>query len=158
MFTSPNVSHITCQVSHVTCHVSRVTFHVSHVTCHIFFSFFFRPSGEVHRWRVCYQRGSPRLVCVSSQLVFNHILYVHHNLCLITLCVSSQSVIYCNLYFITISVSSQLKCHHNFCFITIFVSSQMCFITNVFHHNLSLMTMCVFPLFLAMEVGRGNIF
>ena len=37
--------------------------HVSHVTCHIFFIyFFFGRSGEAYRWRVCYQRGLPRLV------------------------------------------------------------------------------------------------
>ena len=34
-------------LSHVTCHVSCVTFH---------------KSCEVNRWRVCYQRGLPRLV------------------------------------------------------------------------------------------------
>ena len=50
----PNMLRVTCHVSRVTCHVSGVTCQVSHVT------FFF---GEANRWRVCYQRGLPRLVC-----------------------------------------------------------------------------------------------
>ena len=72
MVTSPNVSHVRCHMSRVTCHMSRVTCHMSRVTCHmefflifflIFFLFFlFGQSGEVYRWRVCYQRGLPRLV------------------------------------------------------------------------------------------------
>ena len=57
-----HVSHVTCHVSHVMCHMSRVTCHVSHVTCHFFSPFFFGQSGEAYRWRVCYQRGLPRLV------------------------------------------------------------------------------------------------
>ena len=65
-----HMSHVTCHISCVMCHVSCVTFHVSrvichmsHVTCHIFyFIFFFGQSGEAYRWRVCYQRGLPRLV------------------------------------------------------------------------------------------------
>ena len=48
-----------CHMSHVTCHMSRVTCHVSCVTCHM--SHFFS-SLEVYWWRVCYQRGLPRLV------------------------------------------------------------------------------------------------
>ena len=51
----------TCHMSLVTCHVSRVTCHMSCVTCH-FFSSFFGQSGEAYWWRVCYQRGLPRLV------------------------------------------------------------------------------------------------
>ena len=39
------------------CHVAR------HVT---FFSFFFGQSGEAYRWRVCYQRGLPRLVFIEE--------------------------------------------------------------------------------------------
>ena len=46
------------------CHVSR---HVSRVTCHHFFIFFFGQSGEVYWWRVCYQRGLPRLVLVKTR-------------------------------------------------------------------------------------------
>ena len=48
-------------MSRVTCHVSHVTCHMSRVTCHNFL-FFFGKSGEAYRWRVCYQRGLPRLV------------------------------------------------------------------------------------------------
>ena len=39
--------------------VSCVTCHVSHVN---FFNIIFLLSGEPSRWRVCYQRGLPRLV------------------------------------------------------------------------------------------------
>ena len=41
------------------CHMSRVTCHVSYVL----FSFFLRVCGA-SRWRVCYQRGLPRLVFI----------------------------------------------------------------------------------------------
>ena len=58
------------------CHVSRVTCHMSHVFL-FYFTFFttkknikikiihsekIGQSGEASRWRVCYQRGLPRLV------------------------------------------------------------------------------------------------
>ena len=48
----------TCQLSYITCHVSCFTFHMSRVTCDIFYG----QSGEAILWRVCYQRGQPRLV------------------------------------------------------------------------------------------------
>ena len=69
MFTSPNLSHVTCQVSRVTCHVSHVMCHVSLVTCHMSHVtlFFFGQSGEAYCWRVCYQRGLPRLVLDKVQ-------------------------------------------------------------------------------------------
>ena len=51
---------VTCHVSHVRCHVSGVRCHVSCVTCIIII--FFGKSGGASRWRVCYQRGPPRLV------------------------------------------------------------------------------------------------
>ena len=57
-------------MSHVLCHVSCVTCHMSHVTCNFFF-FFFWQSGEAYRWRVCYQRGLPRLV-FSPPNSFHH--------------------------------------------------------------------------------------
>ena len=51
--------HVTCHMSRVTmCQVSHVTCHMSRVMCHFFFS----QSGEAYWWRVCYQRGLPRLV------------------------------------------------------------------------------------------------
>ena len=53
MFTPHHVSRVTCHVSHVTCHVSPVT-------CQHFFCFFLL-SGGASTWRVCYQRGLPRL-------------------------------------------------------------------------------------------------
>ena len=68
MFTLQNMSHAMCHVSSVTRHVSCVTYHISHVTCHMscvtctMCSFFFLQSGEVFGWRVCYERGLPRLV------------------------------------------------------------------------------------------------
>ena len=52
-------------MSKVTCHVSCVTCHMSHVTCHMFF-FFFSQSGEASLWKVCYQRGLPRLVLMCT--------------------------------------------------------------------------------------------
>ena len=58
MFTSQNVSHFRCPVSGVRCQVSGVR-------CIFFSSFFlssFLQSGEASRYRVCYQRGLPRLV------------------------------------------------------------------------------------------------
>ena len=62
---------VMCHVSPVTCHLSRVTCHLSRVTCHllhIFYIFIFfilqknLQSVGASRWRVCYQRGLPRLV------------------------------------------------------------------------------------------------
>ena len=41
---------------YVMCHVLHVMSHMSH------FFFFLGQLGEVYRWRVCYQRGLPRLV------------------------------------------------------------------------------------------------
>ena len=71
MFTSLHVSYVMCHMSHVTCHVSRVMYHMSHVMCQIShdfnFNFFFGQSGETSRWRVCYQRGLPRLVLINTQ-------------------------------------------------------------------------------------------
>ena len=60
-----------CHVSRVTCHLSHVTCHMSPVTCHMFYLFIYfyffslkkkLQSGGASRWRVCYQRGLPRLV------------------------------------------------------------------------------------------------
>ena len=50
-----------------TCHMSSVTFHMSHVTCHVLHVTFKEKiqSGEAYRWRVCYQRGLPRLVLIN---------------------------------------------------------------------------------------------
>ena len=45
------------------CHMSRVTCHMSQ----FFFYFFFGQSGEAYRWRVCYQRGLPRLVFMINR-------------------------------------------------------------------------------------------
>ena len=63
-----HVSRVTCHVSRVTCHMSRVTCHVSHVTFFFIYFFFFWKSGEDYRWRVCYQRGLPRLVFLLVEL------------------------------------------------------------------------------------------
>ena len=63
----------TCHMSCVTCHVSHVTCHMSHIMCHMsyfFFIFFFGQSGEAYQWRVCYQRGLPRLVFHTCGLYF----------------------------------------------------------------------------------------
>ena len=69
MFTPHPVSCVTCHVSPVTCHLSHVTCHMSPVTCHlthVILIFCYQKkkilSGEASLWRVCYQRGLPRLV------------------------------------------------------------------------------------------------
>ena len=49
------------------CHMSHVTFHMSHVAF-----FFFGQSGEAYRWRVCYQRGLPRLVSVEVSISYEY--------------------------------------------------------------------------------------
>ena len=59
-------------MSHVTCHVSRVTCPMSHV---IFFFFFFGRTAEAYRWRVCYQRGLPRLVYITYHFFFIYYMY-----------------------------------------------------------------------------------
>ena len=58
-----NMSHVACHVSPVTCHMSRVTCHVSHATF-----FLLLQSCEAYWWRVCYQRGLPRLVFSSHDI------------------------------------------------------------------------------------------
>ena len=60
MFTPHHVSHVRCHMSRVRRQVSPVRCHMSRVT--IFSSFFSCQSGGTSRWRVCYQRGLPRLV------------------------------------------------------------------------------------------------
>ena len=60
--------------------MSRVTCHVSRVTCHMsLFSFSFGQSGEAYWWRVCYQRGLPRLVFIikatTNAMSFGHLLH-----------------------------------------------------------------------------------
>ena len=73
-----------CHVSCVTCLVSSVTSHLSHVMCHLSHVIFFvgpiglfeiwrsaiGQSGGAVRWRVCYQRGLPRLVFIMFLCVF----------------------------------------------------------------------------------------
>ena len=102
------MSHVMCLMLCVTCHVSRVTCHVSHVTI-CFSSFFFRQSGDAYRWRVCYQRGLPRLVLrlflkwyclVSLQIYLNDSSLIHHGKkCLSSvthgLLISSETVVHC---------------------------------------------------------------
>ena len=61
---------VTCNMSCVTCHLSHFTCHLSHVTCHVspvtfYFLFFIVLQKKwcgASRWKVCYQRGLPRLV------------------------------------------------------------------------------------------------
>ena len=55
-------------VSHVTCHLSPVKCHLSHVTCQMSkksYPLKNGQSGVASWWRVCYQRGLPRLVYLS---------------------------------------------------------------------------------------------
>ena len=67
---------VICHVSHVTCHISRVMCHVSHVT--FFFFLFSGQFSEAYRWRVCYQRGLPRLVYFTYNSIY-HILLTLFN-------------------------------------------------------------------------------
>ena len=69
------MSHVTSHVSCVTCHVPHVMCKVSCVVCHmsclacffvVVFCCFFGQSGEAYWWRVCYERGLPRLVQKGS--------------------------------------------------------------------------------------------
>ena len=60
-YSSPPTGNVSC----IRCHVSHVTCHMSCVTCQFFFKFiyfFLGQLSEAYRWRVCYQRGLPRLV------------------------------------------------------------------------------------------------
>ena len=72
-----HMSRVTCHVSRVTCHVTCVTCHVSPVTCKKkieekieekkfkkYHAKKIGQSGGASRWRVCYQRGLPRLVII----------------------------------------------------------------------------------------------
>ena len=59
----------TCYLAYITCHMSRVMCHMSRfpfLTCHPFFL-----SRKAIQWKVCYQRGRPRLVLlgVSKKIV-----------------------------------------------------------------------------------------
>ena len=80
--TMSHVSHVPCHVSHVTCHLSRVTCPLSHVSF-LFYFFLFKKKNILKKiwqscgaswWRVCYQRGLPRLVfsAMSLQLRWNN--------------------------------------------------------------------------------------
>ena len=65
MFTSLHLSHVKCHVSHVKCHRSQVTCQMlQFIYIYIYFVVvvFFWQSGKASQWRVCYQRGLPRLV------------------------------------------------------------------------------------------------
>ena len=74
----------------VRCHLSGVTFHMSPVRCHpspvmcqvsqVFFcSLFFGQGCEASRWRVCYQRGLPRLVSSVGALLLSDCLHRPRN-------------------------------------------------------------------------------
>ena len=73
-----HLSCVTCHMSLVTCDVSCVTYHcqMSHVMCHVscvtchvsYIYFFLLQNGGASWWRVCYQRGRPRLVFINSKL------------------------------------------------------------------------------------------
>ena len=70
-----HVSHVACHVSPVTCHLSPVTCHLSHVKIYFFFFLLLskknEQSGGAGRWRVCYQRGLPRLVLYEYKVKFH---------------------------------------------------------------------------------------
>ena len=92
------MSCVTCHVSHVTCHLSTVTCHMSHVKkkllhvliyLYIYIYFFnvkkIGQSGGASRWRVCYQRGLPRLVYYRLQYQLYVCLNVGHTVGNITM-------------------------------------------------------------------------
>ena len=56
-------------------YVSHVTCHVSPVTCHVSFKKIGQ-SGGASRWRVCYQRGLPRLVFKAAELLNRYFSYL----------------------------------------------------------------------------------
>ena len=74
------MSCVMCHVSPVTCHVSPVTCHLSNVKQKKFkdkkkiMTFFYlkkiRKIGGASRWRVCYQRGLPRLVFINGAIPY----------------------------------------------------------------------------------------
>ena len=70
VFTTPSVSCVIHHISCVTCHMSHVMCHMSCVTCQVSsvtIFFLFWQSAGASRWRVCYQRGLPRLVSMLIQ-------------------------------------------------------------------------------------------
>ena len=80
MFIPHYVSGVRCHVSRVMCHVSPVMCHMSPVTCHFFcirkISFTkIGQSGGASRWRVCYQRGLPRLVLLDMSQWGNRVAW-----------------------------------------------------------------------------------
>ena len=67
MFTPHQVSHVRCHVSGVISQVSGVRCQLSCVRCHVsrvryIYIYFFCTKWCGQLWRVCYQRGLPRLV------------------------------------------------------------------------------------------------
>jgi hypothetical protein len=61
--------------------VSRDLCHKAHVTIYLFIYLFFGKSGVAYRWRVCYQRGLPRLVfgyfCIGPTIrILQYITYL----------------------------------------------------------------------------------
>ena len=76
------MSHVRRQVSGVRCQVSGVTFQVSGVACNFFIFYFFLQSGEASWWRVCYQRGLPRLVCYNIACMGANLVMLTPDKCL----------------------------------------------------------------------------
>ena len=85
MFIQHYVSRVSCHLSHVTCHVSPVMCHLPCVTCHLShkrkINFFYLKKkkktsfkkigqcGGASQGRVCYQRGLPRLVLKTVEIL-----------------------------------------------------------------------------------------
>ena len=80
MFTPHHVSNVTCHASGFTYQVSCVSCHVSGVTCQVsgvFFVFFW-----TKWWRLCYQRGLPRLVYTKLEnLAQSHTTFFQFSFC-----------------------------------------------------------------------------
>ena len=61
-----HVSHVMCRMSHIAYQVSHVTCQVSHIHC--IFSVGGGQNDGASKWRVCYQRGLPRLVLLQDRV------------------------------------------------------------------------------------------
>ena len=111
MFTQDPVSCVTCHVSPVTCHVSPVTCQMSHVKKNFIFIFFlsyifFKLSGGASLWRVCYQRGLPRLVLsCQAQEIQTHLFWEYTSQTLLHECLFRSSAhLGCNFFYRQVSL------------------------------------------------------
>ena len=95
MFTPHHVPYVVCHVSHVSCHVSGVTCQVRcHVSKYFFFNYYF-VIDWARRWRVYYQWGLPRLICLVTHKYLEKITI--YNQSFLAALASSRSLVVCRL-------------------------------------------------------------